>query len=105
LENIEKYFLDPGSRFYRFDRSFQSKLPRHHFEKRISAELFHGANSDDHRLTDPGTFVPADFQSFVSKLPISVIKKVQSSRQTGREEISIGCPHFDDIIQRAARRT
>ena len=25
------------------DRSFQSKLPRHHFEKRISAELFHGA--------------------------------------------------------------
>jgi len=82
LENIEKYFLGPfqtpvpgstGS-----DRSFQSKLPRHHFEKRISAELFHGANSDDHRLTDPGTFVPADFQSFVSKLPISVIKKVQS---------------------------
>jgi hypothetical protein len=77
-EILFRTFLDPGSRFYRFDRSFQSKLPRHHFEKRISAELFHGANSHDHRLTDPGTFVPADFQSFVSKLPISVIKKVQS---------------------------
>ena len=47
-----------------------SKLPRHHFEKRISAELFHGANSDDHRLERPGKFRDGGFPELCVKIGI-----------------------------------